>query len=170
MAAVVTAGALLGPVPAQAAPGDTTPVFASGASETPMSLEPLARTAAGFVYREGRYGPLWVEPTGEDAAVEDRLDAPQVTGDLIYEHLGIPHLVGGGGGINWRTIGDPTLHEDLVPDDLSYEVATDRATSACAATAPTRSCTSTSATAARSPWSAPRPGRSTSSCPAPTVS
>lgn len=84
-------------------------------SGTPQYVEPLVQTAAGLVYRNLYDSTTWIKPPGAALAQpEDRLTGPVVVGDLLssYDPAGTT--------LSWRTTADATLHETLLPPELTY--------------------------------------------------
>jgi hypothetical protein len=79
-------GSLLVPVPASAATGDVFILQGPGSSQNPQDLQPLVKTAAGFVWRNLYTSTLWFRPTGGASAREDRLTDPTVIGDLLSSY------------------------------------------------------------------------------------
>ena len=111
----VLAGLLVAPTPAAAA-DDVYLLAPAGDTSTPQYLRPLVQTAAGMVYGNEYSGTTWVKLPGlaHYAQQEDRLSDPAVVGDVLSDYDA------GSRTLRWRTIADETLHETVLPPELTY--------------------------------------------------
>lgn len=112
LAVLVLVIGLLGAAPAGAAPPGTI-TLASGTSGTAAALLPVARTAAGLVYRDAEAG-LLIRSTGGTTTRETRMSYPTVMGDIVSDFNYTAQA------LTWRTIADPTLRTTAIPVGLTY--------------------------------------------------
>ena len=116
---VCVVASLLAPTAAAAA-DDVYLLAAAGDSNTPQNLIPLVQTATGIVYRNEFTSSTWVKlhDPAQAAQEESRLTDPEAVGDLMSTYDA------GTSTLRWRTIADATLHETVVPPELTFVVRT----------------------------------------------
>jgi hypothetical protein len=113
---------LLVPTPAAAA-DDVYILATEGTSGPAQEIVPLGQTAAGLVYRNEDTSTTWVKraSAGAIAQQESRLGGdPTLVGDLLSRYD--PDTAT----LRWRTIADPTLHDTVVPAELTFVSRTKR--------------------------------------------
>jgi hypothetical protein len=128
---------LLAPTSARAADDGVYILATEGVSGPAPELVPLGSTMDGLVYRDESTGTIWVKATerwGYPPTIpqqENRLGPnPTVVGGLMSRYDA------GAATLRWRTIADPTLHDAVVPPDLTFVSRTSRGYLASRGTGP----------------------------------